>query len=187
MDLKSNVCTSVACKCSKLHVNRPRFDRPCKGKAECPNANCYYTHPPEREQPELIYMFCNFGAKCSRASCRFLHPERHEQTEYVEKKVKKCRWRSNCPDQEGKCDLEGHEEPPPICRFGIVCRNKDRKDKPCLWAHVKKQSLCPHGEDCRRGDKCWYAFHTPAEVLELQEALAKLKVEPGPAKDKKDL
>jgi len=183
MDLKSNVCTTVACHCSKLHVNRPRFNRPCKGGAGCPNANCYYEHPPEREQPKLIYKFCRFGAKCSRASCAFLHPERHEQDAYVERKVRKCKWRSNCPEKDGECKLDGHDEAPAMCRFGAACRNKDSKKKPCLWSHEQKQALCPKGEDCNRGAKCWFAFHDPAEVIALQEQLAKLNVKAKPADD----
>lgn len=164
MNLSENICTSVDCKCSKLHVNRPKFNRPCRGGAECPNANCYYTHPPERKQPNLIYTFCKFGSKCSRASCPFLHPENHDKVEYVEKKVRKCKWRSNCPKKGGECNLEGHDEPAPICRFGIACRNKYNATNPCIWAHVKIQSLCPYGEDCNREEKCWYAFHTTLGV-----------------------
>jgi hypothetical protein len=181
MNLSENICTLATCTCSKLHVNRPRYSKPCEGGVDCPNANCYFTHPEEREFPTLIYTFCKFGAKCGRSSCKFLHPERHTQVQHVEKKVKKCRWRSNCPEQEGNCELLGHDEPAPICRFGIACRNKDNKKDPCMWSHVKKQQICPHGEDCRRADKCWYAFHTTEQILELQEALAKLIVAPTPA------
>jgi hypothetical protein len=180
MNLSKNTCIIATCKCSKLHVNRPRYSTPCKGGVDCPNANCYFTHPEERKFPMLIYKFCEHGTKCGRSSCNFIHPERQRQDLYVERKARKCRWRSNCPEQEGKCELPGHNEPAPICRFGIECRNKDNKKNPCMWSHVKKQALCPHGEDCRRINTCWYAFHTRVQILKLQEALARLTMAPMP-------
>lgn len=176
MNLAENICTLETCKCNKLHVNRPKYSKPCEGGVDCTKANCWFKHPEKRTFPDLIYELCKFGTKCSRPSCRFLHPERHEQEQHVEKKVKKCRWRSKCPKQNGNCKLSGHNEPPLNCRFGMACRYKDT----CMWTHVKKQELCSHGEDCIRADKCWYAFHTPLQILELQEALVKLNVAPTP-------
>jgi hypothetical protein len=146
----------------------------------CPNANCYFTHPKERKFPPLRYKFCGYGMNCGRSSCNFIHPERRNQDRHVRRKTRKCRWRSNCPKQEGKCELPGHDEPAPICRFGVDCRNKDKKKDPCMWSHVKRQALCPHGEDCRRVDKCWYVFHTHEQILERQEVLAKMNVAPVP-------
>lgn len=176
MSFQLKVCTKANCNCSNLHVNKPRYpNSPCKKGAKCINANCFFAHPLEREQPKLIYVLCKYGAQCRRASCSFLHPEQNDQREFVKRyDEKKCKWRSNCPEKDGECKLDGHNEEPPRCRFGAACRNKDREQNPCLWAHEQKQALCPKGEDCNRGSKCWYAFHNVAEVMVLQGKLAKL-------------
>lgn len=152
------VCTRVSCECEKIHVNKPRFNISCKGGANCPNANCYYTHPEERKQPKLIYVFCKRGVRCSRASCAFIHPERRGEN-YIERPVKKCKLRANCPDKDGKCNLPGHNEPPPLCRFGSNCHRKDLSKFACPYSHTKIQAPCPKGADCVRGNKCWYALH----------------------------
>jgi len=177
----SEVCTATTCTCDLLHVNRPRYSNPCKGGVDCNNANCYFTHPTEREFPTLIYEYCMFGMKCGRASCRFIHPGRHQQDQHMDKKMRKCRWRSNCPNKTGSCVLLGHDEQAPVCRFGTACHNKDNKENPCLWSHIKRQTLCPHGKDCMYAEKCWYVFHTTSKFIKHQKDLAKLIVKRSPS------
>lgn len=153
-----DVCILVSCECKKIHVNKPRFDIPCKGGANCSNSNCFYTHPKERKQPTLNFAFCRYGATCSRASCAFIHPERKVEN-YVGRAVKKCNLRSNCPDKDGKCKLAGHVEPPPLCKYGVECHRKNLTTNACQYSHIKIQAPCPKGMNCRRENKCWYAFH----------------------------
>lgn len=158
MSLLEHACFIVGCQCDKLHINRPKFDTLCTGGVKCYNANCWFTHPPDRAMPKLIDDLCKNGVNCKWSKCRYIHPERKKST-YVERKVQRCKYGKNCPRAD-KCKRPGHDLEPVRCPFGGCCRNKNAENElKCLLDHSKIQSKCPHGTKCKRAEYCWFAEH----------------------------
>ena len=156
MSLLEHACFKVNCECKNLHINRPRFKKFCVSKEDCRNANCWFTHLPERKMPVLIDELCKKGNDCKLVTCCRIHPER-PIVNFVERQHQRCKFGNKCTDD--KCDKPGHDLQPVRCRFGSSCYKKTSEVNPCVFSHDKIGSACPFGINCKRGVSCWFAKH----------------------------
>ena len=166
MSILYKLCFIVGCKCINLHPNRPKFADACRTGVSCPNGNCWYTHPDEWN-PIRINEMCRLGNKCRRASCPYIHPE-NDISLYEKKLVKTCNLGYNCTDEN--CNMDGHDAPPKMCRFGKECRGTGRygRFKCQLW-HPEPKGVCPFGSSCYRGPSCWFSYHGEVGTVVLPD------------------
>lgn len=163
-------CYKSPCSCNKLHTV-PKFEVVCKSGSDCPNMNCWFSHPhgwkPVRKYPDREFVPCVYKGKCTRASCEYLHPE-HAIEVFETHLPRPCKFGTNCKDI--KCTKLGHDSPPAMCRYGKECRTSGMQEPGgCKWSHTLIPQACPHGIKCTRGGKCWYAIH-PARCAQAVEA-----------------
>lgn len=164
-------CTTVACECEKLHINRPKLDKECKSGRDCKSANCWFRHPEDRIDIKRVNEMCPDGPGHRDPKCVYIHGEFSVPAAFVEGGGRNCKYGNKCTKRG--CEFGGHDKPPKPCKDGMECKFKNKRRNPCIWSHELIEGECPGGSNCDRGLCCLYEKHNGIAKKRVSETPCK--------------